>query len=301
MSKLKILNRIRDIYNEGGNIMEYLNSISGKDDNDPNDVMISYDFQAGTYVTDYNKEKDFKNKFLDILIEKLNKYNIKTDGKILEIGVGEATTLIPFCEKINKNPKECYGFDISWSRIKMAKKFAKEKNFEESNLFLGDVFSIPLKNNSIDFVYTCFSICELGGKERDVLKEIYRVSKNKIVLIEPAYELAGQDARKRMDKYRYTKNLKDIATELGYKVLTYELLGINRNELTPTGLIIIEKIEDEIESVGEEVFACPITRKEIKKYKDAYYSRESMLLYPIVGGISCLVPSSAIVATKYLD
>ncbi len=38
-----------------------------------------------------------------------------------------------------------------------------------------------------------------------------------------------------------------------------------------------------------------------EKIRDNYFSKESLLLYPIIEGIPCLLPENAIIATHYLD
>jgi hypothetical protein len=48
MDKLKALSKIRTLYREGRNLMEFLRS--GEKFNDPESIMISYDFQAGSYI-----------------------------------------------------------------------------------------------------------------------------------------------------------------------------------------------------------------------------------------------------------
>jgi uncharacterized protein YbaR (Trm112 family) len=42
----------------------------------------------------------------------------------------------------------------------------------------------------------------------------------------------------------------------------------------------------------------PETREKIR---DNYFSKESLLLYPIIEMIPCLLPENAIIATHYLD
>ena len=46
---------------------------------------------------------------------------------ILEAGVGEATTLTSLLNQGDLVFKDIYGFDISWSRVKFAKKFLKSR------------------------------------------------------------------------------------------------------------------------------------------------------------------------------
>ena len=58
MDKYELLGKIADIYAKGGNILEYLRAIEERDDNTIEDIMISYDFQAGSYNAQYRKSPD---------------------------------------------------------------------------------------------------------------------------------------------------------------------------------------------------------------------------------------------------
>jgi uncharacterized protein YbaR (Trm112 family) len=50
-----------------------------------------------------------------------------------------------------------------------------------------------------------------------------------------------------------------------------------------------------------ELLCCPITKTDLIKMNDAYYSKESLLAYPIINGTPCLLPNNAIIATHFLD
>lgn len=298
MDKILILNRLKNLYDTKENIIDYLKRADKRDYNIVEDIMISYDFQAGSYVKQYKADSEAKKFFLERFVQYIIGNEIR--GKILEAGVGEGTTLIPLLQKVKQNFEQVYGFDISWSRVKIAKKFEKENQMQNINFFLGDLFCIPLKNDSIELVYTCHSIEPNGGKEKEILMELYRVTKNYLVLLEPTYEFAGDEARKRMEKYGYITNLYETAIDLGYNVIEYSLYGTNSNDLNPTGMLVIKKDDSSDGLIGEPL-CCPITKANIQKFDDAYYSEESLLTYPIIRGIPCLTRENAVVATKFLE
>ena len=99
--KKSMLAHIGKLYNQKVNIMQYLKSISLSDANSLEDIMIGYDFQAGSYTkqlenTDYYSFKQGVCQALATTIEELGNFS-----SILEAGVGEATTLgmlMPFIE-----------------------------------------------------------------------------------------------------------------------------------------------------------------------------------------------------------
>lgn len=296
MDKIKLLNRINELYKLNVNIIEYLKKLEQKNYNLLEDIMISYDFQAGSYCEKYKEDSYIKNEYclkLANVIEELGVFE-----SLVEVGIGEATTLGPMLKRLKNKPAKCYGFDISWSRIKYAIKFLEEINLNNIELFTGDLFCSPLKTNSIDIVYTSHSIEPNGGREKEALEELYRITNKYLILLEPSYELASEEARQRMKKQGYITNLYNTAKELGYNIIRYELFGISMNNLNPTGLMIIKKeTNDKISNP----ICCPITKSDLIFKNNAYFSEESLLAYPVIKDIPCLLSQNAIIATKFLD
>ena len=165
------------------------------------------------------------------------------------------------------------------------------------NFAVADMFSLPFEDNSINVVFTCHALEPNGGHEKELLKELYRVSSQYLILIEPSYEFAGKEARERMERLGYISHLRKSADEIGLTVLSYDLYGISANELNPSGFMIIKKESKSI----KDGFACPITKTPLKRIHDAYFSEESLLAYPILDGIPMLTADNAIVATKFAE
>ncbi|TCL63358.1 methyltransferase family protein [Hydrogenispora ethanolica] len=299
MESLGILSEIKEIYSKNRNIIQYLKNAEKRDTNSIEDIMISYDFQSGTYIEEYLQNPSFHQKYCSCLSKVMEDLNVEPLETLMEIGVGEATVLGPLLNLLKKAPRHCYGFDISWSRIKYAKRFLEALKVTNVELFVGDLFHTPLKDSSVDIVYTSHSLEPNGGREKEALAELYRITKKYLILLEPLYELADEKAQKRMIEQGYVTKLYSAAVELGYPIMEHRLFGASRcrNPLNPTGLIVIRK--DSNDKVTNP-FGCPITKTDLTKINDVYYSQESMLAYPIVGGIPCLLPRNAVVATKFL-
>lgn len=127
MDKIKILNKIKNIYEQGGNIIHYLKKLDGKNFHNftsKEDILISYDFQAGSYIKGYRENDSIK--FTDRLASVIKNLNCKKDS-LMEAGVGEATTLTRLLRHKDLSFNKIYGFDISWSRIKFAQTFVKSE------------------------------------------------------------------------------------------------------------------------------------------------------------------------------
>lgn len=297
-NKFGILSRISEIYKSGGNIIQFLKSIKGDSKNSLEDILISYDFQAGSYIEFVKQNPDYMEGYTKLIANEFEKLNTSFNS-IMEVGVGEATTLANVISKLKKPVGNALGFDISWSRIHYGNHYIKEKKITNVNLFTGDLFNIPLADNSIDIVYTSHSLEPNGGKEKEALQELYRVSNKFVILLEPAYELGNDEARKRMDSHGYVKNLVGIAKDLGYKVIENRLFELCANDLNPTQIIIIEKQNNNPEP--SQGFYCPITKTPLVKGEGYYYTNEGLLAYPIIKNIPCLLPQNAIVATHLKD
>lgn len=294
MEKFKQLKKIKEIYSRGENIIKYLKSLDQNKSNTIEDILISYDFQSGSYIKEFAKNSQYKHKYCGALAKIIDE--LESINSIIEVGVGEATTLINLVDKLTNKPKDILGFDISWSRIKFAKEFIKDYKKEEFKLFTANLFEIPLLDNSIDIVYTSHSIEPNGGKEEEALKELYRITNKYLILLEPSYELGSKEAKQRMIEHGYVTNLYQTAKDLNYKIIEYRLFDYCSNPLNPTGLMIIEKQTDL--KKNDSSLVCPITHTKMEKFGESLlYSEESFLAYPVIDNIPCLLKENSILAT----
>ena len=298
MEKLKILDHIRDLYNSGENIISYLNGLDKKKENSVEDIMISYDFQAGSYIKALQQNFEYSNNYTTSIAKVIN--NLGGCDSILEVGVGEATTITTLLPKLNKVPSSVFGFDISFSRICYGMDFSKKKNIP-INLFVGDLFNIPILDNSVDIVYSSHSLEPNGGKEEEILKELSRIAKKYIVLLEPSFEFADKEGRERMKRNGYVIDLHKSIKKSGMDILEYRKFDYCINPLNPTGLTIIKQPETEDKYSASDFFACPINKTPLIKVKNHLFSPESLLLYPVINEIPCLLESNAIVASKWQE
>lgn len=238
MNKLALTRKLRELYARGENLAAYLRSLEGAAVNTVEDVMLSYDFQAGSYLAAYEKDPAYleaRTRALATLLQGLGPFRT-----VLEPGVGEATTLSLLSVHLPPDI-EWLGFDLSWSRVKVGQAFIRKRGFPQGpcRLFWADVFHIPLADHSVEVVYTSHCLEPNGGREAEAIRELLRVASRWVVLLEPAYDLAPPEARQRMEHHGYVRNLAETIRGLGADLVEHRLFEPSNNPLNSTGLYLV--------------------------------------------------------------
>ena len=284
---------LRAAYERGENIMALVRGDSG---NDEQAIELAYDLQAGSYLRDFLQRPEARERMraytaaLAALLEELGGCE-----SLLEPGVGEATTLKSVLEQMDPRPAEVHGFDLSWSRAAVAAGWIGEG----ARLLTASLLHLPYLDDSFDVVLTSHALEPNRGREAEILTELHRVASRYVVLLEPGYELASDDARARMDRHGYVRDLPGTAERLGMRVLRHELFPHPANRLNPTALTLIAK-RPEADAVRP-ALACPHYHTALQELDDCLYSPESMRAYPVLGSIPCLRRENAIIASKLVS
>jgi uncharacterized protein YbaR (Trm112 family) len=271
----------------------------GLQSNTPEIIEVAYDLQTGNYIRavsdpEYARLQTGRAQALAGAILSLCR-----PASILEAGVGEATTLSAVVREMGHADFDLCGFDLSWSRVAFARRWLAQKGLAKATLCTGDLLHIPFAENAVDVVFTSCAIESNRGREEPILRELYRVARRFVVLLEPAYELGGDEARKRMDSHGYCRNLTGTAKALGYPVLDHRLVPFPTNPLHPVALTVIRK-EAAAPSPAERL-ACPRFKTPLQDLGGMLFSPEALSVYPVIGGIPCLRIENAILASKYAE
>lgn len=143
---------MRAAYVRGENAMAWARANSEGGGNTLLSALIAYDLQAGSYVDWARTNLNYNNKWCAQIAD-LIRPHVEAGDHVMEVGVGEATTFAGVMKAVNRPNLSALGFDMSWSRIKVAQQWTAESAID-ARLFVGDLFHIPLADNSIDVVCT---------------------------------------------------------------------------------------------------------------------------------------------------
>jgi len=298
----RVISGMRSAYMRGDNAMAWARANTNEIGNSVVSTLVAYDLQAGSYVANARVNPGFVNTWCGQLAS-LIRPHVDTGDTVLEVGVGEVTTLSGVVKSLNSSVDiDPFGFDVSWSRVKVAQKWASE-NDVDARFFVGDLFRIPLADNSIDVIYTSHSLEPNGGREVPAIKELLRVARKAVILVEPIYELAPEEAQKRMDEHGYVRNLKVTAEQLAAKVIEYGLLEQCINPLNPSGVVALVKTgiqaKKNVTSISfQGLWQCPLTGTPLKDDGDLFYAEQVGIAYPVLRGIPLLRAEHGVLASK---
>lgn len=289
---------LANAYARGENITALLKGLSQVDYNTEEVIETAYDLQAGSYIASledpimYQHKSDYGQAIAQEILALTN------PTSLLEAGVGEGTTFSFVLKNLNQSGLEAHGFDISWSRIVCCRHWLQNNDCDAAFLSIASLLNLPYLDNSFDVVYTSHTIEPNGGKEQAILQELYRVTSRYLVLLEPGYELASDEAQKRMEHHGYCRGLVECAKSLGMQVLKHELFPHTANPLNPTAITII--VKDATANPASPKLACPHFGYPLIDGGDSLFSPESLRAYPKIQGIPCLRSQDGIIASAYL-
>ena len=288
---------LAEAYTRGENITALLKGLSKTDCNTEDMIETAYDLQSGSYIRNLSDPEKYQHKLnygRSIAEEVLS---LTKPISILEAGVGEGTTFSFVLAGLNNPSLEAHGFDISWSRIASCRHWLQKNGHTKVFLSVASLLNLPYLDNSFDVVYTSHTIEPNGGNEKNILQELYRVTSQYLVLLEPGYELASDEAQRRMEQHGYCKGLVDSAESLGMRVLKHELFPHTANPLNPTAITVI--VKDSAAHPAIPQLACPQFGSPLIENPDSLFSAESLRAYPKIKGIPCLRSQDGMIASAY--
>jgi hypothetical protein len=286
---------IRAMFDRGENVIDWIRSREGAHNNSPTAILYSYDAQAGSYIAQLQNPsmRDFANrrgKHLAAILDELSPHSL------VEAGVGEATSLASALRQMAGRPAHVLGFDLSLSRLLFARTHLIDEGIAGAVLFTSALDRIPLAPDSVDVVLTVHAVEPNHGCEDAILKEVLRVARRYLVMIEPSYETATAEARARMDRLGYARGLLPALERLGHPPCRVEKWPFNINRLNEANLIIVEKKQTRVETPPR--FVSPISGGHLICRHDCWFCPDDGHAFPVIAGIPCLTLENGVLASK---
>ena len=174
--------------------------------------------------------------YLNLISQEIKEYRT-----VLDAGCGGGVNINVLKERYPE--KSIVGFDVLEPRVRSAREIAKQKE-TDIRFFRGDIRKIGLKDKSVEATYTSLVLEQLPAHTLEALNELIRVTRHKIIVIEPCYEY-GNFAQKQYLTYKdYTRSLKkDIEMlELQGKIRIRKAAKLNsiHNPLNPAGIFVLD-------------------------------------------------------------
>lgn len=281
---------LRAAYRRGENITKLLNNSSiGLERSEV--IEVAYDVQSGSY-TQAALENPKRLEQYALEISDLCKDHWLVGDVILDCGAGELTTLSALSHHLPAQSK-LLACDISLSRLRVGRRFAervmKGELAYELNLFVADMACMPLADSSVDVVFTSHALEPNHGREAELLGQLLRIARRKLLLFEPSWENATPEIKSRMEEHGYVRDLPKYIEEAGGGLVSVEALPNSLNSLNPTFCYVVEKkANSQFTESASSTFSCPRSGTLLYKHHGYWWSAEGGWAYPEIDGIACL-------------
>ena len=254
-------------------------------------IKISYDIQFGSYTKASLENPGRLQQYAREISNFLQDHLIVGDV-LLDCGVGELTTLSALSHHLPVQTK-LLACDISLSRLRVGRRFAeqvmKRELAIELNLLVADMACLPLADNSVDVVCTSHALEPNHGREAELISQLLRIARRKLLLFEPSWEHANSEIRSRMEKHGYVRDLPRHISEAGGKLVPVKALPNSLNPLNPTFCYVVDsKGNSRSCDSPSSTFSCPRSGAPLHKHHGYWWSEEGGWAYPEIDGIPCL-------------
>lgn len=230
-----LVDQILDLYHSGVNVTSKL--IENKIDITYEVIELLYDLQAGTYTKNAESNPNFVSDFTFELYSKIRDY-VCTAESLLDAGVGEANILVPLVEYF-PSIKQVFGVDASWSRLSWAYRNCLRLQNTSVKFAVSDLKKIPLADESVDVSITIHALEPNGGAEHEILQELYRVTRNTTILVEPDFLTASKDQKNRMISLGYIGGLEKPIFDSGFSIEAKFVMENNSNDLNRASVYLL--------------------------------------------------------------
>jgi SAM-dependent methyltransferase len=295
-------------WREGRNVMGALRERAGAAANTPEMIERAYELQAGSYIRTHDDNRDAVDRVAAEYAELLAPY-LPAGARVLDVGAGELTTLGAVASRLPAVERSWLACDLSWSRLHVGRAFLASRPAYTAaagvDCFVAEMGRLPLADAAVDVAVTFHALEPNRGRELELVSELTRVAASWVVLFEPSWEHADEAARRRMDAHGYVRDLPGAIAGAGAELVAEVPIRSPLNPSNPTVARVVRPRPGGRAAPavpGTAMWRCPVGGGRLARVEHPegswFWSPESLLLYPVVGGIPLLTASSALFAAR---
>mgnify|MGYP001185280535 CR=1 FL=1 len=250
-------------------------------------IEIYLNSEKKTYLCDFGYGKkvfklkgNSKNYTTSYLSNILKKTNSKS---FMEIGAGELTNFLDIYKKSGNNFRRMIALDLSFNRLFKGKKFLEDNKFKLDYYLCGNAEKIPLSDDSVDLSYSVHCLEQVPHLAEKIVKEMIRVSKNYIVLIEPSFQFGSIATKNKIFKKGYIR-LSDIFFKKFNANIIYRNIDRLSSYTNSAEIIILEKANKKNNGDKFE-FICPDCKNILELDKNKLFCKHDNSIYDKKNGI----------------
>lgn len=282
----------------GSNVTRGLNTLLNSKSNSTQVIQAAYEMQAGTYIDFYLKNEQFIKRRAKELAQKSEPF-FKKASSVLDIGTGELTLVASLYRELGFPDSELFVTDLSWSRLSLGlaqfggdfAKFPTAVVAEHSNL--------PFADASVDVVMSDHSIEPNGGREDSILRELFRVCRSFLILIEPDFPLNSAAGQARMKRHGYIGDLRPHIRKLGGLILEDRPMINNYKSLNRASVLVVAPPPPSMKKATmllSNFPTVPGTNLPLMLEDGAYVSPTLGIAFPVLKGIPFMTAENALPA-----
>ncbi len=212
-------------------------------------------------------------------------------GSVLEVGGGELTWVSVMAEALGGD-SDFYSVDLSFARCLQASRLAVDLDFGVS-VAKANAAQLPFADSSIDLVYSHHALEQMPSIYKDVLDEMFRVARKRVIILEPSYELGDLRTKLKIRCKNYVIGI-DPYLEKRYRgQITKGILPTQGNPASLTAYHLVD-LDTEAERSAVDPYACPVCHEPLLDKSGFDYCRTCKLAFNRIEQVRNLDPAYAV-------
>lgn len=165
------------------------------------------------------------------------------------------------------------------------------------------MLQLPYKDNSFDCVLTHYALEELSGYQEKAIRELVRISKRYVIIIEASFELGNKHEKRKLINRNWNLEIIPCIKSNNWRLIKHSLIPYCHDAYHHGGIHIIEKntIASDISrnKFKNDIFCCPSCNGKIENVKSFFKCAECSLVYPSSENIPIFLTDKGIIASKF--